>query len=70
MFLFFSILQYDFFMWPYGQTDFGLRGLTQLELMETSREKLGEESTYYKCSNTDVGSTEQELINILEHKIY
>ena len=57
-------------MWPYGHTDFGLRGLTQLELMETSREKMGEESTYYKCSNTDVGYTDQELINILEHKIY
>ena len=28
------------------------------------------DSTYYKCSNTDVGSTKQELIIIFEHKIY
>ena len=34
-----------------------------LSLLELS------ESTYYKCSNPDV-STEQELINIFEHKIY
>ena len=28
------------------------------------------DSTYYMCSNPDVGSTEQELINIFEHQIY
>ena len=28
------------------------------------------ESTYYNCSNSDIGSTEQELINIFEHKVY
>ena len=28
------------------------------------------EPTSYKCSNPDVGSTEQELINVFEHKIY
>ena len=26
--------------------------------------------TYYKCPNPDVGSAEQELINIFEHKLY
>ena len=28
------------------------------------------DSMYYNLSNTDIGSTEQELINILEHKVY
>ena len=27
-------------------------------------------STYYKCSNNDIGSTEQKLINIFEHEVY
>ena len=27
-------------------------------------------STYYKCSDPDIGSTEQELINIFKHKVY
>ena len=29
-----------------------------------------QEYTYYKCSYPDVGYTEQELINVFEHKIY
>ena len=28
------------------------------------------EFTYHMCSNTDVGSTEQELVSIFENKIY
>ena len=28
------------------------------------------ESTYYKCSDHNIVSTEQELIDIFEHKIY
>ena len=28
------------------------------------------DSTYYKCSNTDVGSTEQEIMKKIEHKVY
>ena len=27
-------------------------------------------SIYYKCSNPDIGSIEQELIKMLEHEVY
>ena len=30
----------------------------------------GVDSTYYKFSNTEVGSTKQELVNIFKHIIY
>ena len=45
----------------------GERDQTSLESTKIDERS---ESDYYKCSNPNVGSTEQELIDIFEHKIY
>ena len=40
------------------------------EVRDSDNNVIMSDSTYYKCSNTDVGYTEQQLIKISKHKAY